>query len=281
MKPQAEMFPKDEPPPEEIVRRAIEQYHPVATFALLSGGDGSLTATHWAMNNVPGCRVAHIDTGIGIPMTQDFVRETCAREGWDLTVIRAKEDCGSDYDEIVKENGFPGPPAHRYMYVRLKDRPIEELVRRNKVFRKRGQAVMLLTGITNDDSLRRSGYGNSLIKYRKGQLWVNHMYHMGSTWMHHYLNSTGMPRNPVSEVLGMSGECLCGAFAKPGELDVVRIACPASAARIERLEVEVWNRGHFWRWEGQPPPDRDELTADMFDMPMCRGCIKEELRDAA
>src|SRR5690242_16990770 len=97
---QTELFPVDRPTPEQIVAEAMK-YRPVAIFALFSGGNGSLAATHWAMNNVPGCQVAHIDTGIGMPQVQAFVRETCDREGWPLTVIRAKEDCGQDYDEIV------------------------------------------------------------------------------------------------------------------------------------------------------------------------------------
>jgi hypothetical protein len=276
---QTELFSVDRQRPEQIIAKALER-KPVAIFALFSGGDGSLAGTHWAMSNVPGCRVAHIDTGIGIPQSREFVQETCKREGWDLTVIRAKEDCGQDYDQIVLERGFPGPPSHRFMYIQLKERAIEELVRRNKVYRS-SQKVMLLTGITHDDSVRRSGYGNDVIKLNKSQLWVNHMYYMGKTWMHHYVHDAGIPRSPVSEIFGMSGECCCGAYAEEGELAAIRLICPALADRIERLEERVWERGHHWRWEGRPPKERDTFTPDMFDLPMCRGCLKEQLRRAA
>jgi 3'-phosphoadenosine 5'-phosphosulfate sulfotransferase (PAPS reductase)/FAD synthetase len=230
------------------------------------------------MNNVPGCQVAHIDTGIGIPRTQEFVRETCDREGWPLTVIRAKEDCGQDYDQIVLEHGFPGPGSHSKMYIRLKERGIEELVRRNKKKYSR-QKVMFLTGICHDDSVRRSGYGNDVIKAKGGQLWVNAMYWCDGSWMHHYVNDAGIPRNPVAYELGMSGECLCGAFADKGELAVVRMVCPEVAARIERLQEQVRFTSHPWGWEEQPPKERsDKRTIDMF---MCRGCLKEQERKAA
>lgn len=269
---QFEMFPVDRPTAAQILERALE-YKPVAIFALLSGGNGSLAATHWAMSNVPGCQVAHINTGIGIERTRQFVRDTCEREGWPLTEIRAKEDCGQDYDEIVAKHGFPGPASHQYMYIQLKERAIAELVRRQKT--KRSDKVMLLTGICHDDSIRRSGYGGSEITFNGAQMWVNHLYWMGQSWSHHYLNEVGIQRNPVAYELGMSGECLCGAFAAPGELAIIRRVCPATAQRIEALHHRIKGQ-HPWGWEDRPPRERDDkATVDMFQ-PMCRNCLKSE-----
>lgn len=274
---QGEMFPTDRPTPEEVIQRALS-HGPVAIYALLSGGDGSLGATHYYMNNVPGCQVAHIDTGIGILRTQHFVRNTCEREGYPLTIIRAKEDCGQDYDRIVLKYGFPGPAQHNRMYAQLKERAIRELVRRAKT--KRGDKVMLLTGICHDDSVRRSGYGDSLITFNGAQMWVNALYWAGATWIHHRINNSGLPRNPVAEELGMSGECLCGAFASPGELAIVKRVCPETGARIERLQEQARFAGVHSKWEEAPPKKRDDqLTEDMF-MPMCRGCLKEQARAA-
>jgi hypothetical protein len=273
-----ELFPVDRPTPEQIIRQALD-HKPVATFALFSGGDGSLAATHWSMNNVPGCQVAHIDTGIGIPQTQEFVRDTCEREGWPLTVVRAKEDCGQDYDQIVLEHGFPGPASHRFMYIRLKERAIEALVRQNKRWRSR-EKVMLLTGICHDDSERRSGYGGDIIKFNGAQMWVNHMYWAGKSWMHNYIASNAIPRSPVAELLGMSGECLCGAFASKGELAAVRVACPSVADRIENLQRRVHSI-HPWGWEDHPPKKRDDQITEDMELMMCRGCLKEQARKAA
>jgi hypothetical protein len=267
---QFEMFPMERPTTAEIVAAALA-HKPVAIFALFSGGDGSLAATHWAMNNVPGCQVAHINTGIGIERTRLFVRETCAREGWPLTEIRALEDCGQDYDEIVSDYGFPGPAQHQRMYIQLKERAIEELVRRQKSARM--DKVMLLTGICHDDSVRRSGYGGKEITFKGAQMWVNHLYWAGQSWSHHYLNSFRIPRNPVAIELGMSGECLCGAFAEKGELAIVRRVCPRTADRIEGLQTRISNR-HPWGWEGRPPKRRDDTqTIEMFS-PLCTNCVK-------
>ena len=271
---QRDMFPVERPSAIQIIERVMER-KPVAIFALFSGGDGSLAATHWAMNNVPGCQVAHIDTGIGIPATQAFVRETCEREGWPLTVMRAKEDCGQDYDEIVTKHGFPGPAVHQKMYSLLKERAIRKLVANHKT--KRSDKVALLTGVCHDDSQRRSGYGGAEITAVGAQLWVNPQYWSGQSWTYHYLIEQALPRNPVSELLGMSGECLCGSFAEEGELAIVRRVCPATAARIEAIQQRIHNR-HPWGWEQRPPKTRDDnRTVDMF-APMCVSCLKSPLR---
>lgn len=271
---QHEMFAVERPTPKQVVEAALA-HKPVATFALLSGGNGSLAATHWAMNNVPGCQVAHIKTGVGIQRSNDFVHETCAREGWPLTEIRANEDCGQDYDKIVLAHGFPGPASHRFMYIQLKERAIDELVRRNK--RKySSEKVMLLTGICHDDSQRRSGYGGKEITFNKSQMWVNAMYWAGSSWMESYLNEVGIPRNPVAYELGMSGECGCGAFASPGELKIWRRVCPKFGARIDALQDAARAAGVHSDWEARPPRDRDDTdTPDMFS-PMCVNCLKSE-----
>lgn len=268
---QAELFPVDRPSPEQIIEAALA-HKPVAIFALFSGGDGSLGTTHWAMENVPGCEVAHIVTGIGIDRTRLFVEETCAREGWSLTVIRAKEDCGQDYDELVERWGFPGPAGHKVMYNRLKERAIEKLVRDRKRFRS-SEKVMLITGICHDDSVRRSGYGGREVNFVGSQMWVNPLYWAGQSYIYSRILDLEVPRNPVAEELGMSGECLCGAFAEEGELANVRRVCPRTADRIENLQRRVHNR-HPWGWEQRPPSVRqDNETPDMFS-PMCVNCLR-------
>lgn len=262
--------------PEQIIETALA-YNPVAIFALYSGGDDSLKTTHWAMNNIPGCEVAHFNTGIGIEITRTHVRETCAHYGWKLTEIRAKEDCGQDYDEIVLRFGFPGPAGHQLMYRRLKERCVEKLVRDRKT--KRSDKVMLITGIRQDESVRRGQYGGSVIDFKGAQMWVKPMYWVSGSDFHHYIVRHELRRNPVSVLLGMSGECLCGAFAKPGELDMVRFVCPKTAARIEDLQARVRAAGHDWDWEDRPPrPPKqrdDRQTGDLFN-PLCVSCGKFE-----
>lgn len=269
---QSYLFPETNKKPQELLS-AVLLHNPVKSYSLFSGGDGSLAATHWYMENVPGCEVAHIDTGIGIPRTQEYVADTCAKNNWPLTIVSAKE-CGNDYDEIVARHGFPGPSAHRYMYIQLKERPIAKLVRDAKS--KRSDKVLLLTGICHDDSIRRSGYAGDEITVRGAQIWANILYWNGKSWREEFLSKKNIERNPVANLLGMSGECLCGAFAKNNELGIVKIACQETYDRISRLSEKV-KALHGWGWGEKPIKVSDEYDSDqigLFDMPMCVGCLK-------
>lgn len=276
---QLELWPQPEPGPAEIVARALS-FDPISRFALFSGGDDSLAATAWAMENVADCRVLHINTGIGVFRSREYVRDLCSSRGWPLIELRALEDCGQDYEQIVREHGFPGPAQHKTMYARLKERCVRLLVRQEKAkindprVRRRAR-VMLLTGIRHDESVRRMGYGGQEVSFRGAQMWVNHVYWQPREWFYSYARGLGLPRNPVRELLGISGECLCGAFAGPGELALIRMACPRTAERIEALEVIARAHGHDWRWGERPPGEPlDDPRRQDLPMAMCAGCGK-------
>lgn len=263
--------------PEQILEEAM-QHKPLAVYAAFSGGDTSLAMTHWMMNNIPGCEVFHANTGIGVEAARQFVRDTCAKYGWKLNEIRAKEDCGQDYREMVLEYGFPGPPQHRKMYSRLKERPVRLLVKRAKT--KDGRRplmrdrVMIGTGIYKEESQIRMGYVDRNINFEGAQMWVNLFYWWPKERFTEYLKEHQIERSPVSKVLGMSGECLCGAHAHEGEKALVRIVEPDTAAYLDELEKEVRAAGHNWGWEDRPPkPQADEEEIDDL-FTLCRGCGK-------
>lgn len=259
--------------PDEIVFGAISKHKPVAKFVGFSGGRDSMAVTHWMMENLPDTKVFHINTGIGIKATREFVRDTCKDMGWPLVEVRAKEDCGMDYDEIVRENGFPGPYGHRFMYIKLKERAIGRLVRGAQS--KRGDRVMLATGVRHDESVRRMAYAGKEVQRYGGKVWVSPLYWWSVAERDNYIDTHNLPVNPVSSMLGMSGECLCGAFAHKGEKEMVRLVCPETAARLDRLEQECLARGFTWGWEGSPPEgghNPDQQTMDF--RPLCVGCEK-------
>lgn len=264
--------------PAEIVGRAIEQYKPVAIYAGFSGGNDSKVATHWAMTNVPGCEVFHLNTGIGVEAGRQYVRDTCKSYGWPLTEIRALEDCGQDYDAIVRKHGFPGPDGHQYMFTLLKERAIYELVKRAKVGHRRNDKVMLIVGPRHDESVRRMGYGGQEIHKVRAQIWVNAIYWFTKAERDAYNAASGMPVNPVAQALGMSGECGCGAFAQKGELARWRAVDPAFGERIDRLQAESLALGRTWSWEGRPPKGgHNPGQQPLFAHPLCAGCVKSAI----
>lgn len=258
--------------PIEIVNAALENFPCSEVFVGYSGGFDSLVTTHWMMNNIKGCRVFHANTGIGIEKTREFVRNTCLEAGWPLTEIRAKEDCGQDYDALVIERGFPGAGHHYKMFQRLKERCAWKLLAANK--KKRGDNVMLATGIRMDESKRRSGYKYSVIDFSGNLMWVNPFYYKEKSWFSAYIKENGLIQNPVSLTLGMSGECLCGAYAHKGELDLIKIVCRETYERIKALELKVKEAGHSWGWEDQPPKKPKTCPNTNKFMPFCVGCEK-------
>ncbi len=269
--------------PEDIIREAIDTYEPVAIYAGFSGGNGSRPAVHWAMSNVPGCEVVHFNTGIGIEAGRQWVRDTCKSYGWPLHEIRAFEDCGVSYRDLVLKFGFPGPGGHRLMYQRLKERCVWELLRRAKRGHKRNAKVLIITGIRYADSIVRTGYVGREVNQYRGQVWANPTYWWTDEERDAYDAASGMPRNPIADALGMSGECGCGAFAQPGELKRWEAVDPSFGVTIRNLEAESLACGFTWGWEGRPPKGghRPEQSAlDLPEMPLCTNCTKSAVVQA-
>ncbi len=270
----ADLFPDTIESPQEIIDRAIGEHDPVAIYAMFSGGYDSLVNTHLCASYL-GPRltgVAHINTGIGIEETRKFVRRTCTDYGWPLIEKRAVDE-GKMYADIVVKHGFPGPYAHRMMYTSLKERALRSLIRESK--RKSHDRVMLLSGARREESERRMSTTVEIMR-SGAQVWVNPCFYWTKRDTNAYRIKNRLPRNEVADLLHMSGECLCGAFARPGELAEISRWYPETGERIRSIERRVRAAGHAWGWEEQPP-DRSKVPETQHDLitpPMCVGCAK-------
>ena len=275
--------------PSQKIRKAIKYitkakhyYDPKEIFIGFSGGTDSLLCAGIVTNFFPKAKIFHANTGIGLKKTRSYVRQICKDRDWDLVEIKAKEDCGQDYEQMVLEHGFPGPGMHGKMYQRLKERCVRELHRRYK--QERGNKIMLITGIRHDESQIRAGYKNSIINIVDGVAWVNAFYWWSQQEKYNYIKDHGLKVNPVNKIIGMSGECLCGAYAHKGELDLIRLVEPETADYIEELQERVMKRWP-WKWEEKMPGWFKKLKKGQTDMfynweessyfePMCTGCGK-------
>lgn len=266
-----------------ILHDAIAEHQPVAVFGAFSGGNDSIVVTHFACSEVKGCRALHINTGIGIPATREHAREVAADRGWNLW----EEATPISYDDLVLGRikgymgGFPGPAMHRVMYRELKERAIRAVVRKCKEGRARTGRVMLVSGIRHDESQVRSG--KKEVVFRVDAItWVNPFYHATYDHFAEYRQRFDLPRNPVKDQVGISGECLCGSFASPGELCLIRKACPKTAGQIESLEHRARAAGFLWGWGERPPQwwlDERRGQGLLFPLappvgPMCNSCEK-------
>jgi 3'-phosphoadenosine 5'-phosphosulfate sulfotransferase (PAPS reductase)/FAD synthetase len=245
------------------VADAYRLYKPVRVSAGLSGGHDSITATYIASLFSPFHSAFHIDTGVGLRATEDFVLNACEKMGWELEVYRALENTKNDgtpdpqdYFELVEERGFPGPAMHFKMYQRLKERQIYRWCRAHKKFRSR-QVLMLVSGRRSQESARRMGKvtgPHERMKKGPAVVWANPVYDFSKLDCSRIMEFAGLPRSPVVDLVHKSGECYCGAFAKPGELAETTLWFPndPTVVRLNAVSKRMTEeRG--WGWGGRPP----------------------------
>ena len=262
---------------EEIIFEAIETYNPVHVALMFSGGHDSLvnscvSAAILEDKGIP-FNVYHGDTTIGIPETQDYVKQVCKQFGWEL-VIRQPPDPLDHYESIVKKYGFPGPTksSHQFMYRRLKERALRHWVTHEvKSSPKARENVLLLSGVRQDESVIRMGYNHTMSK-DKSRCWANPIFYWTEERCQQYMKTFDLPRNPVKDKICISGECLCGAFASKEELTEIRSVYPHVAERIDELHELAKANGHPWPWTMGPKDWQKQNPPGQLKMFMCVGC---------
>jgi 3'-phosphoadenosine 5'-phosphosulfate sulfotransferase (PAPS reductase)/FAD synthetase len=248
----------------------------MSEYALFSGGHDSLVSTHKAMQEGDADTVAHIDTGIGIPATQEFVEETCEAHGWALEIV------GSDFDfeDIVVENQFPGPAVHIIMYSKLKERALRKLARRHD-----GKPTFI-TGVRRDESERRFRNVDPEME-ASSWVWKANIHDFSKRDVEAYIDEHGLKRSPVKQKYHHSGECLCGAFGnRTEELTLLEAHYPETANRIKELEEKVQEKHgndprSYWAHGNMDNKQMRALLADNDEsqMMLCASCeagFKEE-----
>jgi 3'-phosphoadenosine 5'-phosphosulfate sulfotransferase (PAPS reductase)/FAD synthetase len=228
---------------------AGEKKNLTSTCVLFSGGNDSIIVLHLFKDIAD--YVIHINTGIGIEKTRDFVRQTCKDMNLELKEYKASGE--NSYESLVLKYGFPGPAQHFLMYQRLKERQLR--VARNELNRKRSykNRIIFITGKRRDESSRRV---NAPDNGRDGNvIWVAPMVNWTKSDIELYRKlNPEIPRNEVSDLIHMSGECLCGAFAHPNEREEIKMFFPEMIEEIEELEKKVEelnihpNERRKWGW---------------------------------
>lgn len=237
----------------ETIIKAKEQFKPVATYALFSGGNDS-TAMMLLMRDHVDAAV-HISTGIGITdkgrSALDHVRSCC--EQWKLPLI-VLETPPAVYRKIVlrddKPNGgFPG--RHDITYHLLKNQRLQEFQRDQS---KKGERILLVSGVRKGESTRRrTGVASEIIEGPRGRLtrccWVKPITYFTKSHLLAFRQKHELPQCDGAAYLHKSGECLCGAFPQPFDLAELTFWFPETGAYIRSLEVEAERMGKpYCKW---------------------------------
>lgn len=277
-----------------LLQQAIDDHadgHQITAKVLLfSGGNDSTTLAH-IFKDVAS-HAAHANTTIGIESTRQFVRDTC--KSWDLPLIEKLPPEGQRYRDLVLGNvyakskktgeivraypgGFPGPAQHYTMYQRLKERCLDQ-VRSELVKHPRRERAVFIAGRRRDESKRRS---NVPVSERRGSIiWCSPLVEWTKLDLVTYrLMHPDVPRNKASDLIHMSGECLCGSFAKKDELEEVGFWFPEAAEEVRELErllegredIPAERRKYGW---GAYKAVRPSKTG-----PLCDSCVAPEAGD--
>ena len=255
---------------------------PYEDIAMFSGGYDSLVATHYSMEQLDCDAVLHINTQTGIDENQEFVERVCEQFGWPLEIVTPNKTL----EEFAKEYGFPKAPAHSWIYRYLKEHPLASFVTDLQC-----DKPSFYTGVRKDESSRRM----ENVTVDRQEMW-------GGRWWWEapiaeftaedivdYMIEHGLPRNPVVETIGRSGECFCGAYAdRFSELVTLQENYPDHYEWIQSVESDVQedigtDEDHcYWGTSGMSSDELQELMESedgADDMTMCVDCEGEGHRE--
>lgn len=305
---------------ETIVEAFQDQNDPDYVYALVSGGGDSTTACVASQEfGIEVDAVVHCNTGTGVEETRRFVMDMCLE--WDLPYIeltslkdadtkrhqpsmrdgvnirspdepdenpyadldttyygtRRKND---DYEKNVRKMGFPGPSMHWMTYLSLKKKPIKRFV---KYHHDDDDDVAFVSGVRKDESNRRAKNmsDDALSENFGGCTVVSPIADWTASDVSKYKMDRNIKSNPVSDILGMSGECMCGAYGSRDELKKLKQwGFDDAARRLERLEMEVLDtqvsKGYvpeeYALWGHGNNRDVDPPEEEMPQMLLCADC---------
>jgi len=190
--------------------------HEYENIALFSGGHDSLVSTHKVMEQMGGDAVVHIDTQTGLEENKEFVQDVCETYDWTLHILTPEKTLA----EFGKEYGFPKAGSHGWIYAYLKQHPLDKFVTRLDT-----NMPVFYTGVRKHESERRMRtVTTEREKSSHGRwYWDSPIADFTDDEVETYMETHDLPRSPVVENIGRSGECFCGAYSdRFSELEVLR-----------------------------------------------------------
>lgn len=242
-------------------------------YALVSGGKDSLTTAqvlHEA-GKLAGC--VALDTGLSTPDWRPFVEKVCAERGWPLEFYSTSPTA---YDDFVLRYGFPGPSKHSWVMRVLKGRAI-------RAFRNARPGAILASGVRADESVKRAASTRPVGQWEGVPILAPiYDWTTDETWA--FFRDRGFERAPGYSTLQISGDCLCGAYAREGEPEAVAFHYPEVWKRFQALGDAIKDKhptrctwGCGWKNKAKPK-GKDEAM-------VCVECaprdLFEELEKAA
>lgn len=215
-----------------IIDEGLRLHKADKVYALFSGGHDSHTLTHVTSRHPAFAGVLHINTGTGIKETNQYVHEACEAQGWKLWEYKPPV---VNYTMLVLRYGFLGPDMHSIAYRFLKERALMAFIKDRRAEDDKPQTVVLSTGVRVQESVRRMGTVDVMRKDGV-KVWLSPIWDWSAGDCSDYMKANGLRRNRVKDLMHISGECLCGAFAGKYERHELALWFPEDEQRLTNLE---------------------------------------------
>lgn len=256
----------------------VEDINTGATdFALFSGGNDSIASTHYVHEHYEIDYTVYLDTNTGIEENKEYVKDVCNMYGWDLAILSSpvtlKEFAlGTDTRQAL---GFPGPAAHSWAFQYLKERQLGAIATQTE------NEPRYYTGVRSAESERRMRNVQEDVEQMDRWVYVNPIHDWSDEKTDAYREEHDLPRNPVNEKIGRSGDCYCGAYAnRQTELVELEAHYPEHYEWLMDLEQEVQEQegtdqpSSYWGFGNM---DEHELRAKIAEnddkqMMLCSSC---------
>jgi len=273
--------------PNEILDQAISEGITDFYVGYSGGKDSGIILDIVAENYQDNFRgVIFANTGIGTKATMDFVKSYCDEKKYPLFIVKPEDvvrvkkgkygkigDVFS-YSSLVKNKGFPKEGFHTTTMRVLKYFPMRKFIH-DRI--RLGEKPCIVSGVRKNESARRKIKWNSYL-YNDGKMWfVSPIFFKSNDWVYRYFVENNIKRSPVYETLHISGDCLCGCFAKKDELKLLEMFHPDVFKKIKDLENEIKIKGtkeakkySTWGNGGNTKDIESQTTMESF---VCSDCI--------
>ena len=230
----------------------VKEYCIKSLVCCFSGGKDSLCATHYVMRELEGVDidkyVVFVDTTVMIPTVVDFVKDVCAKFGWNLKILSPEKS----FWDMVKA-GMPMPTMHRrWCCYYLKLKPITDFTK--KLPPQRAE----ITGLRSDESIRRRRMKLKQIYLdkRSGAWHYAPILEWTEKDVLHYMKTHSLPM-PHHYRLGIKETCQCGAFSNKKQMMILKAQFPQLFQRFIELEAGFKSQGAAFFFKGKPTYAKD------------------------
>jgi 3'-phosphoadenosine 5'-phosphosulfate sulfotransferase (PAPS reductase)/FAD synthetase len=172
------------------------------------------------------------------------------------------------YEEIVAENGAPGPSQHGLMYIRLKERGIQALAAEVDA------DLHCWTGIRRWESDKRMAVAEPEGAHADGRwYWHAPLVDWHDETVEDYIEQFGLEPAEVVREIGRSADCWCGSFGDRAELvDLAAAGYEDHADWLANLETPDDCPREQQRWAGYNWDKSDWADEDDLQMTLCASC---------